>query len=199
MREDDRRLCKTQHITHSLMRHMRQVKQHTQPIHLLNISLTELGQSRIRIRTPSRDSRRRSRPSIVTVVRSGDIANTKLVSLTKRGDGTAKLMTAFDAEHARDFAGLEGWSDAGGCVAVLEYVWVFGDEALCDVDLFQSVSDDPLVIVLVFEGYFERSDSQKDPQSDFGSHRSERRHSRTDHPSYHSSSSGYPYDPTTSA
>jgi hypothetical protein len=144
MREDDGCAGDGEDVAHRVGRHVGDIDHHAQPVHFADQVAAKGGESLIGVHPRGLHRRPCGAECIVAVVGDRDVAGAHVEELAQCAEGVPRLMSAFDPDHAADFALLVGFPDAARVGAEFEEMAVFVDQPFGDVDLFESVADGPL-------------------------------------------------------
>jgi hypothetical protein len=99
MREDHRRLRDGERVVHGVLRHMRQVDQHPEPVHLAHDLHAELRQAAV-----ARGVGRRIRPFVAVEMRERHVTDAEPPVRAQRAERVLDRMAALDAEQRGDAA-----------------------------------------------------------------------------------------------
>ena len=132
MRKDNRRLGYPQRSAHSLIRYVREIDQHTEPIHLTDDLFANDRQAPM-----LRFVAGGIGPISILCVSQRHISGSEFVHHAQSRQRVIDRMPAFEADQPSDFSGAMDPLDIGGREGQLQCFRVRRDEPIDDVDLLQ--------------------------------------------------------------
>ena len=132
VREDDRRLAHADRVLHRVGRHVAEIDEHPEPVHLAHDLLAEFRQPAER-----RLVGRRIRPRHVQAVRQRHVPGAERAHHAQRRQRALDRVAAFHPDHRSDAAVLEGALDLGCRARELERLRPAPRHPVDDVDLLE--------------------------------------------------------------